>query len=108
MVVPTTCCGRDGQGCICASEAKCSCGSHSALHCTCDKAATENTISGARCSCRARAQGQCNCHRAATENKTITGDACACGQRQAGACTCEKAVDGGLLPTETDFTTVKA
>jgi len=45
-----TCCGREG-GCVCAKEAKCSCGKQSALHCNCEKAQTENTISGARCSC---------------------------------------------------------
>ena len=71
-----------------------------------------------------RPQGKCNCDRAATEN-VVTGAACDCGQRPAGmrshsalsilfgaangsildACTCEKAADGGLLPGEVDFTT---
>ncbi|KAF4630861.1 hypothetical protein G7Y89_g7275 [Cudoniella acicularis] len=87
-----------------ASQAKCSCGEKSALHCTCGKAATENAVTGARCSCRARPAGSCNCERSATENTTPSGDLCSCGARPATACTCEKATDGGLLPTETDFT----
>lgn len=48
--VPATCCGREG-GCICAKEATCSCGKQPALHCTCEKAQTENKTQGARCSC---------------------------------------------------------
>jgi hypothetical protein len=53
MVHPTsTCCKTSGDGsCVCAAQAKCSCGKESALHCTCNKAAAENTVSGARCSC---------------------------------------------------------
>ncbi|KAL8749164.1 MAG: hypothetical protein Q9199_007854 [Rusavskia elegans] len=51
--IPTSCCGKSGnQGCVCASQAKCSCGKQSALNCTCEKASTENTVAGARCSCR--------------------------------------------------------
>jgi hypothetical protein len=50
---PATCCGKSSE-CVCATQAKCSCGSQSALQCTCDKAATENTVSGPRCSCRKR------------------------------------------------------
>lgn len=49
--VPVTCCGRDGQGCVCAKEATCSCGKKAALHCDCEKSSTENKITGARCSC---------------------------------------------------------
>ena len=52
MTVPTSCCGRSGQSCVCASKAKCSCGKQSALHCNCEKAKTENVVAGARCSCR--------------------------------------------------------
>ena len=52
MTVPTSCCGRSGQSCVCASKAKCSCGKQSALHCNCEKAKTENVVGGARCSCR--------------------------------------------------------
>ena len=52
MTVPSTCCGRSGQECVCASKAKCSCGKQSALNCTCEKASTENTVVGPRCSCR--------------------------------------------------------
>ena len=52
MTVPTSCCGRSGQSCVCASKAKCSCGKQSALHCNCEKAKTENAVAGARCSCR--------------------------------------------------------
>ncbi|TVY22925.1 hypothetical protein LHYA1_G007481 [Lachnellula hyalina] len=123
MVTPSTCCGKSGEGCVCASQAKCSCGEKSALHCSCDKSATENKITGPRCSCRARPAGECTCDRSSTENKTPSGNLCSCGSREASefnpqdmgqsimltvitaACTCEKATDGGLLPTETDFTT---
>merc|ERR1712000_44651 len=73
MVKPTTCCGRS-DGCVCAQKATCSCGKQSAMHCTCEKKATENTLP--------------------------SGNTCACGQRSAGSCTCEKAADGGLYPDE--------
>ena len=70
MVVPSTCCGKSGQECICgesintgssapgntnnvqAAQAKCSCGEKPALNCTCSKAETENKTDGPRCSCR--------------------------------------------------------
>jgi hypothetical protein len=104
MVTPTTCCGKSGEGCVCAAQAKCSCGAKAALHCTCAKAEAENKVEGPRCSCRARPAGECTCDRAATENATPSGSLCSCGSRPADACTCEKASDGGLLPTETDFT----
>lgn len=102
----STCCGKSTE-CVCAKQATCSCGKQSALHCTCDKANTENALEGPRCSCRARPAGQCTCDRASTENQKPTGNACACGTRPADACTCEKAADGGFNPTdlETDFTT---
>jgi len=49
---PSTCCGRSGEGCVCAQEAKCSCGQKSAGQCNCEKAATENAaITGSACSC---------------------------------------------------------
>ena len=74
----------------------------------------------------ARRQGQCNCDRADTEN-VVSGNTCECGKRRAGnaqaghyacrprfsqvspldACTCEKASDGGSFPEEVDFTTKK-
>ena len=80
----------------------------------------------------ARPAGKCTCERAATENSKPAGSTCACGARPASesitpfllysaplctylvraltpttldACSCEKASDGGILPTETDFTT---
>ncbi|RAL66871.1 hypothetical protein DID88_007653 [Monilinia fructigena] len=81
--------GENEKGCVCASQAKCSCGQQKALECTCGKAESENKVCGARCSCRARAAGSCNCF----------------ARQPVDACTCEKATDGGLLPTETDFTT---
>ncbi|KAL8408879.1 hypothetical protein RB594_007347 [Gaeumannomyces avenae] len=81
----STCCGKSDV-CVCATQAKCSCGKQSALHCTCEKAATENSVSGARCSCRARPAGECNCDRAGSENVRPTGSACACGSRPAGTC----------------------
>lgn len=106
MVHPSsTCCKTSGDGiCACAAQAKCSCGKESALHCTCNKAATENATSGARCSCSmspilkfvaiggmmaltppgSRPAGQCTCERAVTENHPVTGATCPCGKRGAG------------------------
>lgn len=102
MTNPTSCCGKSGQGCVwyvtffpfprrertnpqaSASQAKCSCGEKSALHCSCDKATTENAVTGARCSCRARPAGACTCDRAKTENSTPSGDLCSCGSRPSG------------------------
>jgi hypothetical protein len=52
MVASTCCKTTQGAGCVCAAQAKCSCGKESALHCTCNKASSENEISGPRCSCR--------------------------------------------------------
>lgn len=54
MVHPTTTCCKTSQdgSCVCAAQAKCSCGQQSALHCSCNKASSENTVSGPRCSCR--------------------------------------------------------
>ncbi|KAG4424834.1 hypothetical protein IFR04_001994 [Cadophora malorum] len=83
MPTPSTCCGKSGQGCVCASQAKCSCGEKSALHCSCDKASTENEVTGPRCSCRARPAGACTCDRASTENTTPSGSLCSCGSRPA-------------------------
>ncbi|ESZ99608.1 hypothetical protein SBOR_0019 [Sclerotinia borealis F-4128] len=108
-MAPSTCCGKKGEnasgkGCVCAFQARCSCGQKKALECTCGSAEYENKIEGARCSCRARAAGACTCERATEENKVPAGDLCGCGARPVDACTCEKATDGGLLPTETDFT----
>lgn len=75
--------------CSTAKQATCSCGKESALHCSCDKAATENSVSGPRCSCRARPAGECTCERASTENTNpiaVGVSACACGVRPAGRC----------------------
>lgn len=54
MTHPNTTCCKTSQGadCVCAAQAKCSCGKESALNCSCNKASTENAISGPRCSCR--------------------------------------------------------
>lgn len=52
MTAPSTCCGKSSDACVCATQAKCSCGKNPALKCTCDKAVTENKVEGARCSCR--------------------------------------------------------
>jgi hypothetical protein len=54
MVQPTTCCGKSGSagGCVCASQAKCSCGKNAALQCDCAQSVTENAVQGPRCSCR--------------------------------------------------------
>ncbi|CAG8908954.1 unnamed protein product [Penicillium egyptiacum] len=128
MVHPTTTCCKTSQdgSCVCAAQAKCSCGQQSALHCSCNKASSENTVSGPRCSCRmwfhysdnleetygvyiniiktgSRPAGQCTCERSVTENKPIAGETCACGSRPQASCTCERAaaVDSAL---EVDFT----
>ena len=102
MTKPRTCCGR-ADNCVCATQAKCSCGQQSALHCNCEKKATENVVAGPRCSCSmtslapilpnpngpllgARPAGECTCDRAQTENQKVTGSSCACGQRAAGKC----------------------
>ena len=51
-IPPATCCGRkDGGGCVCAQEARCSCGKQPAMQCNCERAATENKVVGAACSC---------------------------------------------------------
>lgn len=125
----STCCGQGSSACACgklrfslhyplsvrtcannstAQKATCSCGKQSALHCSCDKKATENEITGPRCSCRARPAGECTCDRSSTENASVSGATCSCGSRPAEACTCEKASDGGFNPSnEIDFTTSK-
>ena len=56
MTQTTSCCGKSGSAnsCVCASQAKCSCGKKTALHCDCARSATENVVQGARCSCRKR------------------------------------------------------
>ncbi|QDS75225.1 hypothetical protein FKW77_000332 [Venturia effusa] len=78
-VAPKNCCGRStGGDCVCAAEAKCSCGKQSALHCTCEKASTENVVPA---------------------------NPCACGQRAADACTCGRASEGTTSANEIDFTT---
>ncbi|KAF2457768.1 hypothetical protein BDY21DRAFT_342725 [Lineolata rhizophorae] len=104
--VPASCCGRSGEGCVCAKEATCSCGKMPAMQCNCEKAATENVVSGARCSCNQRAAGHCTCGRAAEENAGVAGSTCACGKRSSDSCTC-----GGTEPAahaeEIDFTTQK-
>merc|ERR1711939_298588 len=104
--VPVTCCGREG-GCVCAKEATCSCGKQPALHCTCEKAATENKVEGARCSCNQRAAGACTCSRSSQENTKPTGSTCACGKRSKDSCSCSgtESATGGDYPHETDFTT---
>ncbi len=102
MTVPTSCCGRSGQSCVCASKAKCSCGKQSALHCNCEKAKTENVVAGARCSCRKptsypHAQssrifvstfGSCLCK---DHNMPILTSPFYEGARPAGQCTCDRA-----------------
>lgn len=123
MVHPTaTCCKTtEGGSCICAAQAKCSCGENSALQCSCEKSSDENSTSGPRCSCRkwrpapaivtsanlwigARPVGQCTCDRSETENKVVDGEKCACGKRPQASCTCEKA-EGVESDIEIDFTT---
>ncbi|KAI4613061.1 uncharacterized protein J4E88_001854 [Alternaria novae-zelandiae] len=76
------CCGRNNGTCVCAQEAKCSCGKQPALQCTCDKAATENKL-------------------------PTDSSACACGKRTEDACNCGRAENNGSSSLETDFTTSK-
>ncbi|CAI4213436.1 unnamed protein product [Parascedosporium putredinis] len=91
-----------GEGsCVCAEQATCSCGKQSALHCTCDKAPAENSITGPSCSCGARPVGKCTCANAASENQKPAGSTCSCGARPAGSCTCHNTAN------EIDFTTKK-
>ncbi|KAK9241425.1 hypothetical protein V1525DRAFT_393117 [Lipomyces kononenkoae] len=46
------CCGKSSGGaCVCAQEARCSCGARPAQECNCSKSATENTVDGPTCSC---------------------------------------------------------
>lgn len=104
MTKPTTCCGR-ADSCICATEAKCSCGKQTAMNCNCEKKATENTLAGPRCSCSmtlsifasynadadpsgARPAGECTCDRAQTENQKPMGATCGCGKRADGRYEC--------------------
>ncbi|KAI1005268.1 hypothetical protein K3495_g2952 [Podosphaera aphanis] len=94
----STCCRKDGQTCVCASQARCSCGEKLALQCSCDRASTENSTAGPRCSCRARPAGACTCERASIENATPSGPLCECGSRPLDSCSCERA-------NEIDFTT---
>ncbi|KAK8194245.1 hypothetical protein M8818_007433 [Zalaria obscura] len=92
-----------------SNEATCSCGKQPAMHCNCEKSSTENKTTGARCSCNQRPAQACTCSRSQTENSKPSGSTCACGKRTADSCSCsgtEKgASSGGLLDTETDFTT---
>jgi hypothetical protein len=74
-----------------AQQATCSCGKQSALQCNCEKATTENSVSGDRCSCRARPAGKCNCSRSEAENQdqsqkpvSACGEECDCGCRESG------------------------
>lgn len=140
----STCCRQGDAPCACgkfkhsflesklltlppAQTATCSCGEKSAMQCSCDKAADENTVAGARCSCRARPAGQCTCQNATSENAGVSGSKCQCGSRpegmfailhaavaeaetdtgtNTGSCSCEKASDGAYNPgNEVDFTT---
>ncbi|KAG5295736.1 copper resistance protein Crd2 [Histoplasma capsulatum G186AR] len=103
--LPLSCCHASRNGCVCAIQAKCSCGKERALHCNCDKAKIENDTSGARCSCRKRPAGQCTCERAESENHQHFTEACPCGKRTSDSCTCERALDAESFRHETDFTT---
>ena len=113
MTVPSTCCGRSGQDCVCAAQAKCSCGKQSALKCTCEKANTENTVSGARCSCRMSCpllRTRCCRELALLSTPAIvflswrgleyqnTNESNLAGARPAGECTCERAATENAKP----------
>ncbi|KAK9449221.1 uncharacterized protein V1518DRAFT_417432 [Limtongia smithiae] len=70
-----TCCGKsNGGACVCAEEARCSCGARPARQCTCSKSTEENTVSGETCSCGKRRAHECTCSRSATENGLRDGE----------------------------------
>lgn len=61
----------------------------------------------ARCSCGARPARQCTCSRATCENLMVPTQTCSCGMRQAYHCTCSRASIenmGSLREGEIDFT----
>ncbi|KAI9793039.1 MAG: hypothetical protein M1816_000937 [Peltula sp. TS41687] len=89
MQIPKTCCGRAGETCVCASQAKCSCGAQEALHCNCEKASKENTEPVLKA----------NAIATALPPKTLSRD------RPVSVESEKLAIDGGLMPGETDFTT---
>lgn len=69
-----SCCKGLSANCVCAAEARCSCGSRPARQCTCSRASEENTLSEARCTCGMRNAQECTCHRAALENGLRDGE----------------------------------
>lgn len=70
----TNCCKKSTETCICAQEARCSCGAQSARHCNCSRAEVENSKPSSTCSCGMRRQNECTCSRAAIENSLRDGE----------------------------------
>lgn len=66
---------------------------------------SNNPAQKATCSCGKQSALHCDCNRQATENSTA-GDRCSCGQRPAGECTCDSNANAASA-LETDFTTRK-
>ncbi|KAH6859008.1 hypothetical protein BKA58DRAFT_393399 [Alternaria rosae] len=90
------CCGRNNGTCVCAQEAKCSCGKQPALQCSMSLPSFLHLMPSLP-----------TCDKAATENKLpADSSACACGKRTEDACNCGRA-DNGSSNLETDFTTSK-
>ena len=92
------CCGRtDGAGCVCATEAKCSCGKQAAMHCNCEKAATENKVPSDACACGMfRSQEFVAPYSSQYTDYEL-------GMRPKGACTCNSTAMGSSA-NEIDFT----
>ncbi|KAK9458659.1 uncharacterized protein V1516DRAFT_682274, partial [Lipomyces oligophaga] len=67
------CCGKSDV-CVCAQEARCSCGARPAKECVCDKAKLENQVDGPTCSCGKRRAHECTCTRSVEENGLREGE----------------------------------
>ncbi|KAK9433632.1 hypothetical protein V1505DRAFT_352615 [Lipomyces doorenjongii] len=85
------CCGKSNGACVCAEEARCSCGARPAKECNCSKATTENNFEGPTCSC-------------GMSSFIVTG----WGKRRAHECTCSRSsTENGLREGEIDYTNLK-
>jgi len=68
------CCGKSNGVCVCAQEARCSCGARPANECVCSKASVENSVNGPTCSCGKRRANECTCSRSEQENSVRDGE----------------------------------
>lgn len=56
------CCkGSSPNDCVCAAQAKCSCGNKPAMQCDCARAAEENKVGSNSCPCGKRNADACTC-----------------------------------------------